>query len=93
MERSPVFIPLNAAQKVFNAKRDVDDIMFSFSDATIVGSQMAETRAVHTIARRHNFDPTDDRALWVNNNVENSSMLGNIFTGSTHFCGSSVSAV
>ncbi len=30
MERSPVFIPLSAAQKVFNAKQDVDDIMFSF---------------------------------------------------------------
>ncbi|MEZ4738591.1 MAG: ABC transporter permease [Flavobacteriales bacterium] len=85
MERSPVFIPLNAAQKVFNAKRDVDDIMFSFSDATVVGSQMAETRAIHTIARRHNFDPTDERALWVNNNVENSSMLGNIFTGINAF--------
>jgi len=85
MERSPVFIPLNAAQKVFNAKRDVDDIMFSFSDASMVGAQMAESRAVHTLARRHDFDPTDQRALWVNNNVENSSMLGGIFTGITAF--------
>jgi len=85
MERSPVFIPLNAAQKVFNAKRDVDDIMFSFSDASIVGAKMAEARAVHTIARRHDFDPTDQRALWVNNNVENSSMLGGIFTGINAF--------
>ena len=85
MERSPVFIPLNAAQKVFNAKRDVDDIMFSFSDASMAGAQMAEARAVHTMARRHDFDPTDKRAMWVNNNVENSSMLGGIFTGITAF--------
>lgn len=85
MERSPVFIPLNAAQKVFNAKQDVDDIMFSFSDATIAGSKMAETRAVHTIARRHDFDPTDERALWINNNVENSSMMGSVFTGINTF--------
>ena len=46
---------------------------------------MAESRAVHTLARRHDFDPTDQRALWVNNNVENSSMLGGIFTGITAF--------
>ncbi len=85
MERSPVFIPLNAAQKVFNAKRDVDDIMFSFADASIVGAQMAEQRAVHTLARRHDFDPTDERALWVNNNVENVNTIGSIFSGITAF--------
>ncbi len=85
MERSPVFIPLNAAQKVFNAKRDVDDIQFSFADASIAGAKQAEIRAVHTIARRHDFDPTDDRALWVNNNLENVSMVGGIFSGITAF--------
>ena len=85
MERSPVFIPLNAAQKVFNAKRDVDDIMFSFADASIAGAKQAELRAVHTIARRHDFDPTDERALWVNNNLENVGMIGGIFNGITAF--------
>ena len=85
MERSPVFIPLNAAQKVFNAKQDVDDIMFSFADASINGAKQAEARAVQTLARRHNFDPTDERALWVNNNLENVTMLGGIFTGITTF--------
>lgn len=85
MERSPVFIPLNAAQKVFNAKRDVDDIQFSFADASIAGAKQAEIRAVNTIARRHDFDPTDERALWVNNNLENVSMVGGIFSGITAF--------
>ena len=85
MERSPVFIPLNAAQKVFNAKQDVDDIMFSFADASINGAKQAEARAVQTLARRHNFDPTDERALWVNNNLENVTMVGGIFTGITTF--------
>lgn len=85
MERSPVFIPLSAAQKVFNAQDDVDDIMFSFADASLAGAKMAEMRAVHTLARRHDFDPTDERALWVNNNVENVGMIGNIFGGITAF--------
>ena len=85
MHRSPVFIPLSAAQRVFNAQRDVDEIMFSFSDASIVGAQMAQERALHTIARRHNFDPTDDRAIWLQNNVANVSTFNNIFNGITAF--------
>lgn len=85
MQRSPVFIPLNAAQKVFNAKRDVDKITFSFADASIVGANMARERAVHTLARRHDFDPTDERALWVNNNLENVRTVNSIFGGITAF--------
>ena len=85
MQRSPVFIPLSAAQRVFNAQRDVDEIMFSFSDASMVGAQMAQERALHTIARRHNFDPTDDRAIWLQNNVANVSTFNNIFNGITAF--------
>jgi putative ABC transport system permease protein len=85
MQRSPVFIPLSAAQKVFNAQRDVDEIMFSFADGTIAGAKMAEQRAIHAIARRHNFDPTDDRALWIQNNVENVNTFSNIFNGITAF--------
>lgn len=83
--RSPVFIPLSAAQKVFNAKGTVDDITFSFADASVAGAKRAEQRAIHTLARRHDFDPTDERALWVNNNVENVGTIGNVFNGITAF--------
>ncbi len=85
MQRSPVFIPLSAAQKVFNAKREVDQIMFSFSDATLPGARMAEDRARHTLARAHDFDPTDDRALWLDNNVENTRTFNSIFGGISAF--------
>ncbi|HMC98194.1 MAG TPA: ABC transporter permease, partial [Flavobacteriales bacterium] len=53
--------------------------------ASIAGAKQAEIRAVHTIARRHDFDPTDERALWVNNNLENVNMVGGIFSGITAF--------
>ena len=85
MQRSPVFIPLSAAQRVFNAQRDVDQIMFSFADATLPGSEMAEQRARHTLARLHNFDPTDERALWLENNVENVSTFNGVFGGISAF--------
>ncbi len=85
MQRSPVFVPLSAAQRVFNAQRQVDKIMLSFRDGSIVGSKMVQERAVHALARRHNFDPTDDRALWKNNNVENVATVSNIFGAITAF--------
>lgn len=85
MSRSPVFIPLSAAQKVFNAKREVDQIMFSFADATLPGAAQARQRAIHTLARLHDFDPTDDRALWLENNVENVKTVNSIFGGITAF--------
>jgi len=85
MQRSPVFIPLSAAQRVFNAQRDVDQIMFSFADGSLAGAKMVEQRTLHTIARRHNFDPTDDRALWIQNNVENVGTFNSIFNGITAF--------
>lgn len=79
MGRSPVFIPLTVAQQVFNGKSDVDEIMFSFSDASAAGAAMAEQRAINILSRRHVFDPTDERALWTNNNVENVGQFNMVF--------------
>jgi putative ABC transport system permease protein len=70
---------------VFNAKGVVDDILFTFADASIAGAKQAQERAIHTLARRHQFDPTDERALWVNNNVENVGTISNVFTAITMF--------
>lgn len=85
MQRSPVFIPLSAAQRVFNAQREIRQIMFSFTDASRTGAAMAEDKARHTLARLHNFDPTDDRALWLENNVENVGTFNNVFLGISIF--------
>ncbi|MCB9183830.1 MAG: ABC transporter permease [Flavobacteriales bacterium] len=84
-QRSAVYVPLSVAQRVFNAKGEVDDILFTFADASIAGAQQAQQRAVHTLARRHQFDPTDERALWVNNNVENVGTISTVFTAITLF--------
>jgi putative ABC transport system permease protein len=84
-QRSAVYVPLSAAQRVFNAKGLVDDISFTFADASIAGAKQAEMRALHTLARRHDIDPTDKRALRIRNNLENVGTIGNVFTGITAF--------
>jgi putative ABC transport system permease protein len=85
MGRNPVFVPLSVAQRVFNAQNYVDEIRFTFADATLEGSKVAEERTRQTLARRHNFDPTDERALWLDNSVENVTTFNTVFTGITAF--------
>ena len=84
-QSSSVFIPLTTAQRVFNAHNDVDRIAFSFSESTLAGSKMAEQRAIGILAQRHRFDPADERALWVGNNLENAETFGQVFNGISAF--------
>jgi len=84
-QSSQVFIPLSVAQRVFNAKNQVDKITFSFADGSLDGAKQAEQRAIAALAARHRFDPTDERAVWVNNNVENADMFNGIFGGISAF--------
>jgi putative ABC transport system permease protein len=84
-QNSQVFIPLSVVQRVFNAQQNVDKITFSFTDGSLVGSEQAEKRAVAVLAARHRFDPTDDRAVYLNNNVENAETFGKVFGGINAF--------
>ena len=84
-QTSQVFIPLSVVQRVFNAGQDVDKITFSFRDGSVEGSKQAQARAVATLAQRHQFDPTDDRAVHVSNNVENAALFEQIFSGINAF--------
>ncbi|MCC6839420.1 MAG: ABC transporter permease [Flavobacteriales bacterium] len=84
-QNSQVFIPLSVVQRVFNEQQNVDKITFSFSDGSMAGSKQAAQRAASVLAARHRFDPTDDRAIYVNNNVENAMLFGQIFGGISAF--------
>ena len=84
-QNSQVFIPLSVVQRVFNAQQSVDKITFSFLDGSIPGAAQAAQRAISVLAARHRFDPTDDQAVYVNNNVENAEVFGKIFSGINAF--------
>lgn len=84
-QNSQVFIPLSVVQHVFNAQQDVDKITFSFADGSMAGAEQAEQRAISVLASRHHFDPTDDRAVFINNNVKNAMLFGQIFGGINAF--------
>ncbi|MBS1570376.1 MAG: ABC transporter permease [Bacteroidetes bacterium] len=84
-QNSQVFIPLSVVQRVFNAQQNVDKITFSFADGSLAGAEQAAKRATAVLAARHRFDPTDDRAIYLNNNVENAETFGKVFAGINAF--------
>ncbi|MBL7963497.1 MAG: ABC transporter permease [Flavobacteriales bacterium] len=78
-QRSRVFIPLSTAQRVFGAYTDLDEIYLTLGDATVEESILIADRIRSLIAGRHNFDPGDLRAVWIENQLENYVKFAGIF--------------
>jgi putative ABC transport system permease protein len=80
-EINRIFIPLTTAQLAYNAKNELHSIMYTVGDATVDESieVVDKTRAI--LSKKYQFDPQDDRALFIWNNVENFQRFVNLFLG------------
>lgn len=78
-QRSKVFMPLSTAQRVFGAYRDVDEIYMTLGNSTLPEAVQIAQRVVSILASRHNFDPSDPRAVWIENRLENYVKFEGIF--------------
>lgn len=78
-QRSKVFIPLSTVQRVFGAEQYIDDFHFTLGNATLDESKRAASRVKSILAARHNFDPTDPQAIWVENSLENYATFSGVF--------------
>lgn len=68
---SRIYIPLTTGQMVFNRLNEVGTIAMTVGNASVDRSiEMAE-EIRKDLAQRHHFDPEDQRAVFVWNNVEN----------------------
>ena len=84
-DRSQVFIPLTTAQRVFDGEGKLNQISFTLHTTSLYGSVMAAQRARSILASRHQFDPKDPRAVWVENSLENYMNFSSVFTGINTF--------
>lgn len=84
-QRSRVFIPLSTAQRVFGAYRNLDRIYVTLGGATVPESIAIAKRILGILAARHNFDPSDARAVWVENRLENYVKFSGIFVAINTF--------
>jgi putative ABC transport system permease protein len=69
-ERKQIAIPISTGQMAFGAANKVHMIMFTVGKASLDESVALEKQVRQLLAERHHFDPADDRALRVRNNLE-----------------------
>jgi putative ABC transport system permease protein len=74
-----VYVPLSTAQRVFNYGNKIFTIGIVTQDIGIEESQAMAEDVRHTLAQKYKFDPEDQRAVFVWNNLENYIKLMNLF--------------
>ena len=80
-EMMNIFIPLTTAQLAYNAKNRVHTIMYTVGDASVKESKKMAEQTREMLSKKYKFDPTDQRAMFIWNNVENFQKFKNLFFG------------
>jgi putative ABC transport system permease protein len=76
-----VYISVSTAQKVFTGGNEIHNLAFTTGDATMEESMQIENDIRNKYSIRHKFDKSDQRALFINNNVEEYEKFQNLFAG------------
>lgn len=79
-EERIIYIPVSTAQMAYNGRNRLHQIMFTVGNATLEESKAIEAATRKLIAERHTFDPKDERAVGINNGVENFQRFQQVFT-------------
>jgi putative ABC transport system permease protein len=74
-----VYVPLSTAQRVFNYGNRIFNLSIVTQDINISQSQDMEEEVRQTLAQKHKFDPEDQRAIFVHNNLEEYTKLMKLF--------------
>jgi len=80
-EMRKIYLPITTAQKVFNGANRIHQLMFTMGDATIDESKQIEEQIQAEFAQAHHFDPEDQRAIGINNSLEDYTRVQNLFLG------------
>jgi len=70
-EREFIYLPISTAQRTFNGANRVNQILYTTGDASLAKSMEMAGATRQILSVNHTFDPEDERAIHVNNNVEN----------------------
>lgn len=70
-EREFIYLPISTAQRTFNGGNRVSQILYTTGDASLAQSEKMAGASRQILSVNHTFDPEDQRAIYVNNNVEN----------------------
>jgi len=73
------FIPITTAQRLFNAGKNIHNIALTTVDVSKKESQQIEADIKNLMAKRHQYDPKDERAIGLYNSLEDYVQTMNIF--------------
>jgi putative ABC transport system permease protein len=74
-----VYIPTSAGQKVFGMGQRLNSIQLMLGNASVEESQQTVEEVKKAMSERFKFDPTDNRALFVRNSIENYQQYMDLF--------------
>ncbi len=69
-EQETIYLPISTAQRAFGGADRVGMIMMTVGDASLQESQQIATDLRQRVAARHDFDPADERAVFITNSIE-----------------------
>jgi len=80
-EQEVVYLPITTAQMIFGGGNRINQMMFTVGDAGLEESLEIERIIREELGRVHQFNPEDQRAIRIWNNVEGFMEIQNLFTG------------
>ena len=80
-----LYIPLTTGQDVFGDNRTIDNIMLTVEDMTQEQSVAFEKALREVMARKHQFSPDDENAIYISNRYENYLRFMKLFAGINMF--------
>ena len=80
-EMRKVYMPVSTAQRVFNGGNRLDQIMFTVGNATLAQTKTIEKKLRTEYAQVHHFDPTDQNAIRISNDLDEYKKVMNLFLG------------
>lgn len=69
-ELRKVYIPISTAQAAYGGGDNVHSIMFTMGDMSLEETKALEEDVRQMLARTHDFDPSDERAVRIRNTLE-----------------------
>lgn len=79
-EKEKIYMPVYTAQQIFGQNRAIHEVIFTTMLAPDKMEQLVD-RIRMQFARRHNFDPEDEDAIYIDNRLENFKRTLSLFAG------------
>jgi len=80
-EQEKIYLPVSTAQRAFGGANRLNNLMFTIGDATLEESYTIADNVRKKLSQTHVFDPSDQRAVNIRNNVEEYQRFKGVMVG------------